>query len=163
VGEKLEAGIGELEALYRERLRDFVRVAAVIAGDRGRGAEAVQEAFARAIRSRATFRGEAPLEAWVWRIVVNAARAARRMPERELFVEVESAAEVNGRADSAREVRSWIAALPERQRLAVFLRYFADLDYAAIAVALDVEVGTVSATLAAAHKALRQSLKEAVE
>lgn len=48
----------------------------------------------------------------------------------------------------------------ERQRLAVFLRYFADLDYRSIAAALDVEVGTVSATLAAAHAALRRSLQE---
>jgi RNA polymerase sigma factor (sigma-70 family) len=56
-------------------------------------------------------------------------------------------------------VRRWIAALPERQRLAVFLRYFADLDYQAIATALDVEVGTVSATLAAAHATLRRALQ----
>src|SRR4029079_9265723 len=59
-------------------------------------------------------------------------------------------------------VRAWVAALPERQRLAVFLRYFADLDYQSIAVALEVEVGTVSATLATAHAALRRSYQEAV-
>jgi RNA polymerase sigma factor (sigma-70 family) len=59
-------------------------------------------------------------------------------------------------------VRAWVASLPERQRLAVFLRYFADLDYRSIAIALDVEVGTVSATLAAAHAALRRSYEEAV-
>jgi DNA-directed RNA polymerase specialized sigma24 family protein len=44
--------------------------------------------------------------------------------------------------------------------LAVFLRYYADLDYRAIATALGIEVGTVSATLSAAHTALRRSLKE---
>ena len=60
------------------------------------------------------------------------------------------------------DVRAWIASLPERQRLVVFLRYFADLDYRSIATALDVEVGTVSATLAAAHAALRRAYKEAV-
>ena len=49
-------------------------------------------------------------------------------------------------------LRRWIAALPERQRLAIFLRYFADLDYAAIAAALEIEVGTVSATLNSAHR-----------
>jgi DNA-directed RNA polymerase specialized sigma24 family protein len=63
-------------------------------------------------------------------------------------------------------VRSWVASLPERQRLAIFLRYFADLDYrsiaVAVAVALDVEVGTVSATLAAAHATLRRSYEEAL-
>jgi RNA polymerase sigma factor (sigma-70 family) len=55
-----------------------------------------------------------------------------------------------------------VASLPERQRLAVYLRYFADLDYRSIATALDVEVGTVSATLATAHAALRRSYEEAV-
>jgi RNA polymerase sigma factor (sigma-70 family) len=53
-----------------------------------------------------------------------------------------------------------VAALPERQRLAVFLRYYADLDYRAIAQVLGIEVGTVSATLSSAHRALRRSLEE---
>ena len=44
---------------------------------------------------------------------------------------------------------------PERQRLTVFLRYYADLDYRSIAHVLDVEVGTVSATLSSAHSASR--------
>jgi RNA polymerase sigma factor (sigma-70 family) len=55
--------------------------------------------------------------------------------------------------------RTWIASLPERQRLAVYLRYYADLDYRSIAAALDVEVGTVSATLSAAHRKLRNTLE----
>jgi DNA-directed RNA polymerase specialized sigma24 family protein len=42
----------------------------------------------------------------------------------------------------------------------VFLRYYADLDYASIASALEIEVGTVSATLSAAHTSLRQMLRE---
>ncbi len=56
-------------------------------------------------------------------------------------------------------MRAWVAALPERQRLAVYLRYYADLDYRSIAHALGVEVGTVSATLSSAHQALRRSLR----
>jgi RNA polymerase sigma factor (sigma-70 family) len=70
------------------------------------------------------------------------------------------AAADNGRPDDQAEIRAWVAALPERQRLTVFLRYYADLDYAAIAQALGVEVGTVSATLSQAHSALRRSSKE---
>src|SRR5882762_6226250 len=70
--------LDELEALYRSRLPEFRRVAAAIAGDRELGCDAVQEAFARAVRKRRSFRGHGTLEAWVWRIVVNAARDARR-------------------------------------------------------------------------------------
>ena len=54
-----------------------------------------------------------------------------------------------------------VAGLPERQRLTLFLRYYADLDYEAIAATLGVTTGTVGATLNAAHGALRCSLKEA--
>ncbi|MEP6812328.1 MAG: sigma factor-like helix-turn-helix DNA-binding protein [Actinomycetota bacterium] len=57
-------------------------------------------------------------------------------------------------------LRVRLAALPERQRLCVFLRYFADLEYLEIAAALGIEVGTVSATLHAAHVALRPVLAE---
>ena len=55
-------------------------------------------------------------------------------------------------------IRPWLAALPERQRLAVFLRCYADLDYRTIASVLEVETGTVSATLHAAHRALREAI-----
>src|SRR5690242_2705738 len=70
--------LDELETLYRSRLQEFRRVAAAIAGDRELGCDAVQEAFASAVRKRRSFRGRGTLEAWVWRIVVNAARDARR-------------------------------------------------------------------------------------
>jgi len=42
------------------------------------------------------------------------------------------------------------------------LRYYADLDYRGIAEVLEIEVGTVSATLSQAHAALRARLREAL-
>jgi DNA-directed RNA polymerase specialized sigma24 family protein len=42
----------------------------------------------------------------------------------------------------------------------LFLRYFADLDYRAIASVLGVTPGTVGSTLNAAHAALRRQLEE---
>jgi RNA polymerase sigma-70 factor (ECF subfamily) len=148
----------ELEALYRGRYRAFLRVAAAVAGDEARGADAVQDAFVRAITSRAAFRGDAPLEAWVWRIVVNAARAARLRPESVLPLGFAA----NSSAEASEpDIDAWIAALPERERLVVFLRYFADLDYRGIATVLGVKVGTVSATLHSARATLRRSLEEA--
>jgi RNA polymerase sigma factor (sigma-70 family) len=58
------------------------------------------------------------------------------------------------------DIRPLLAALPERQRAALFLRYYADLDYRGIAEALNVAPGTVAATLNAAHGALRRQLEE---
>jgi RNA polymerase sigma-70 factor, ECF subfamily len=151
--------LAELEALYRERYPVFLRVACATVRDDGAAADAVHDAFVQAVRNRRTFRGEGTLEAWVWRMVVNAARRRRR----DLPGPVADAAEPadvspNGFGDPVRAV---VAALPERQRLALFLRYYADLDYAAIAATLDVTEGTVGATLHAAHAAVREALKEA--
>ena len=155
--------IGELESLYRAELPRFVRAAAAIVGDEAAGRDAVQEAFVRAVRKRASFKFESPLQAWVWRIVINESLALRRRRAAEF--ETTSGRAPTPSTDHVPEqdaaVRAWVAALPERQRLAVFLRYFADLDYQSIAAALEVEVGTVSATLATAHAALRRSYEEA--
>jgi DNA-directed RNA polymerase specialized sigma24 family protein len=42
--------------------------------------------------------------------------------------------------------------------MVVFLRYFADFSYAEIAEALEIAEGTVAASLAQAHSALREHL-----
>lgn len=151
--------LGELELLYRQRGEYFVRVAAAVTADGEAGRDAVQDAFATAIRKRATFRGSGPLEAWMWRIVVNTARsyARERVPEQLADAHHPSG---NGKPADELGVRAWVAALPERQREVLFLRYYADLDYRQIAQILEVEVGTVSATLSAAHNKLRVALRE---
>jgi DNA-directed RNA polymerase specialized sigma24 family protein len=59
------ASLDELEALYRSRFDVFARVAASVTGDAERARDAVQEAFAVAVRKRGSFRREGPLEAWV--------------------------------------------------------------------------------------------------
>jgi RNA polymerase sigma-70 factor (ECF subfamily) len=155
----VDARLREIETLYRSRFTHFVRVATAVTGDRELALDAVHDAFAGAVRGRRGFRREGPLEAWLWRAVVNAALKAR---EREVVetrvrrIDVERDGYVTGSG----ELGAVIAALPERQRLALFLRYYADLDYRGIAVALGVEVGTVSATLSAAHTAVRRALEE---
>jgi RNA polymerase sigma-70 factor (ECF subfamily) len=119
-----------LETLYRGSLPRYVRAAAAIVGDEGLGADAVQDAFVRAVRERRAFRGQVPLEAWVWRIVINSAIDARTRNRRhqQLEQQAHDVPAENGHPETDATMRAWVAALPERQRLAVFLRYFADLD-----------------------------------
>jgi RNA polymerase sigma factor (sigma-70 family) len=50
--------------------------------------------------------------------------------------------------------------MPPRRRLVVFLRYFADLPYQTIAEVLEIDAGTVAATLAQAREALSAVLHE---
>jgi len=150
--------LAEIEAAYRAHGAAFERVAIAIAGDEGLGRDAVQEAFVRAIRRRRTFRSEAPLVAWLWRVVLNEARRRRQRFDEELLPEHEPAHLPAD--DDTGAVRARIAALPERQRLALFLRYYADLDYNAIATALEIRPGTVAATLNAARRRLHHELQE---
>jgi RNA polymerase sigma factor (sigma-70 family) len=151
--------LAQLESLYRDRYAHFTRVAAAVTGDGETGRDAVQHAFATAVRKRRSFTGAGPLEAWLWRIVVNEARRLAR-ERRPAPLESEHDPAANGRVPDELGVRAWVASLPPRQRAALFLRYYADLDYRSIADALGVEVGTVSAALSAAHATLRKALEE---
>jgi RNA polymerase sigma factor (sigma-70 family) len=148
----------DLEELYRTRFRAFLLSVTALLGDGEEALDVVQDAFARALRRRSSFRGDGDLEAWVWRIVLNGARDRRRAQARERPVErLEPTVEANGTDD---DLRHSLFALPERQRLAVFLRYYADLTYDQIAEALGVRHGTVAASLNAAHARLRKDLEE---
>ena len=141
--------------IYRNRYPAFLRVAVAITGDEQLGADAVQDAFVGVVRSRRGIRWRGALEAFAWR-AFNAARDRRALrteagepPERT----APDATEPDER------VRLAIAQLPERQRLVLFLRYFADLDYAAIGQVMRVRPGTVAATLNAARAAVKERLE----
>jgi RNA polymerase sigma factor (sigma-70 family) len=153
-----------LEEVYRSEYGRFVRTASAISGSRERGADAVHDAFVTAVRRQERLPTGDALTAWLWRTVVNAAKDVR---SRELR---RTASALNDQvADSASNgasellgLRAFVSALPERQRLTLFLRYYADLDYATIAQVLGVAPGTVAATLNAAHSALRAKIEPEV-
>lgn len=146
--------VDQLEALYRGRLAEFTRVATAIAGDPDAGRDAVQDAFAKALRARRRFHG-GNLDAWVWQIVVNAARDRGRQRRRTFAAQ----RPVETRAD---ELGLPLELLSDRQREVLFLHYYADLDYSAIAQALGISPGTVGATLSAARQTLRNGLTQEV-
>jgi DNA-directed RNA polymerase specialized sigma24 family protein len=151
--------IDDLEELYRTQRPQFCRAAAAIAGDRASGEDAVQDAFAKAVRKRRSHRGGGSLEPWVWRIVVNTARDARRKrgPLLGLRDRPEAPTPNGGGVSLPLEL------LTDRQREVLFLHYYADLDYATIAEALGISPGTVGATLSTARRVLRRALAPEVK
>ena len=152
------ATLGEIEAVYRSAFPRFLRVATAIAGDEQAARDAVHEGFVRAVRYRRRVRGA--LEPWIWKIVVNEARRRwRPVTEIPSGFDYADVAASNGYAGADR-VREAVATLAERQRLVLFLRYYADLDYERIAATLGIAPGTVAATLNAARAHLREQLKE---
>jgi RNA polymerase sigma-70 factor (ECF subfamily) len=158
------ATVAQIEASYRAGFSKFVRFAAALSGDRELGLDAVQEGFAKALRERRTFRGNGDLDAWLWRIVLNTALGAARRT-RQTGHGLAAIAAGNALDDetwSHADVRTAVSNLPEQQRLTVFLRYYADLDYEQIAAVLGVRKGTVGASLTAARRTLADLLLEAV-
>jgi RNA polymerase sigma factor (sigma-70 family) len=148
----------EIEEIYRERFRAFLLSATALLRDGDAALDAVQDGFAVALRRRRSFRRDGTLEAWLWRIVLNAARDQRRRRRREAVLErVETS---NDEAYSWDGMRAALLTLPERQRIVVFLRYYADLPYDRIAEILGVSTGTVAASLNAARSALRRDFEE---
>jgi RNA polymerase sigma-70 factor (ECF subfamily) len=148
----------EIEAIYRDRFPAFVLSVTAVLGDGQEALDIVQEGFSRALARRRSFRGEGSLEGWIWRIVLNLAKDRHRRSKQARLVHFEpQQREADARDDL---IRVQLRALPERQRLAVFLRYYAGLSYEQIAEVLDVRPGTVAASLNAAHRTLRNKLEE---
>lgn len=147
-----------LEELYRRRYVAFRNALATVTGSYESARDAVQEAFARALRNRGGLRNERSLEAWVWRIALRTALELRGRVEDAPLNGALNPTLVEPERDP--ELAEALRALPPRRRLVVFLHYFADLSYAEIAEACGISEGTVAATLAQAREQLGQALLE---
>ena len=140
-----------LEDLYRRRHGAFQVMLASVTGDVESSRDVVQEAFAQALRDQDGFRGEGSLEAWVWRIAFRVAVGSSG--SRELAMdELPEAAFVDESGDPM--LAAAVRGLPPQRRMAIFLRYFADLSYAEIGEVLGIAEGTVAATLSQARQQL---------
>jgi RNA polymerase sigma factor (sigma-70 family) len=146
--------VDAIEDVYNRRYAGFCRGAAALVG-RDLAHDVVQEGFARALRRRRQFAGSGTLDGWVWRIIVRAAIDARRRPS---SYQSDWPSTEAYESDRDPELVAAIRSLPERRRLVVFLRYFADLSYSEIADACSMAEGTVAATLAQAHADIKDAL-----
>ena len=145
-----------IERVYRERYVGFRNALATVTGSYDSARDAVQEAFARALRERRSFRGEGSLEGWIFRIAFRAALETRGRRETQLDEALEPEV-LQPERDPV--LAAALRSLPTRRRLIVFLRYFADLSYAEIAAACGISEGTVAAALAQARAALLEALE----
>ena len=147
----------EIERAYRERFVGFRNALVTVTGSREAARDAVQEAFARALRSREQLRDKGSLEAWIFRIALRSALETRRNG-REVAL-LDDADPTLAAPERDPELAAALRELPPRQRLIVFLRYFADLSYSVIAAVCEISEGTVAATLAQARSALLEALQ----
>jgi RNA polymerase sigma-70 factor (sigma-E family) len=126
----------------------LVRFARLLTGDPHRAEDLVQEALAKAyLRWRRILATEQP-DAYLRRMVVNGSRSWwRRRTNRETPTDSPSDRAAPGRmeTDTVERDEMWrrIVVLPQRQRAVLVLRYYEDLDDAAIAEVLGCSAATV--------------------
>lgn len=155
----MAASAEQIEELYRSRYGSFRNGLSALTGDYDMARDAVQEAFAQALRDRKQFRGESSLAAWVWRIAFRVALRCRGTGRRELTLEDLVATTPLPAPERDPLLVGALRRLPPQRRLIVYLRYFADLSYAEIASLCGIREGTVAATLTQARADLLRDLQ----
>jgi RNA polymerase sigma-70 factor, ECF subfamily len=144
--------------------------------------ELAQEVFLRVYRSRASYEPSAKFTTWLYRIAtnlaVNHARDTRHeRPENTVRLD-EPDRETGTTPDLADDsltveeqilkrerlaaIRSKVNALPERQRVAVIMHKYQQMDYREIAGVLKLSESATKSLLFRAYETLREQLKEFV-
>jgi RNA polymerase sigma-70 factor, ECF subfamily len=173
----LEGNPSAVEALVRVYEKDLYRLALSILDDPSEAEEATQDAFLAALKALASYRGEATLGTWLYRITINICqtRLRRRMAWERLKDSLQAvfrlvgvgpgeshappeAAVIQNEADAA--IWRAVQALGEKHRLVVILYYYHDLPVTEIAQTLGIQEGTVYSRLYTAHERLRVLLAE---
>jgi RNA polymerase sigma-70 factor (ECF subfamily) len=136
-----------------------------------------QEVFLRVYRSRGSYEASAKFTTWLYRIATNlAVNHARdtRKERPEVTVSLDEPDEETGTtmdvADGTmtaeeslvRAIRSKVEALPERQKLAVIMHKYQQMDYKQIADVLKLSESATKSLLFRAYETLREQLKEFV-
>ena len=146
-----------LEALYREAYAPSVRLAHLLVGDRGRAEELTQDAFVR-VHDRIDDLDEPA--AYLRTVLVNLCRDAGRRRSRFRRLPEPPIRTVEAPHVPAESTAVWQALqdLPDRQRIALVLRYYLDRPTDEIAELLDARPATVRSLV---HRGLA-TLKEVV-
>ena len=137
--------------------------------------ELAQEVFLRVHRSRGTYEPTAKFTTWLFRIATHLALNSLRdgknertqerldehtgdMPVRQLPDSKPSVEQAMLYQAKFREVRQAIAALPEKQRAAVLMHKYEEMEYSQIARVLNCSESAVKSLLFRAYESLRARL-----
>ena len=174
-----EAGYNYLVGKYHRQIIHFlfrmVRNEAV-------AEELAQEVFLRVYRSRESYRAEAKFSTWLYRIATNLAvnhardtkyeRQAQTLeldaPDTESGTTPEVADDDPNieqrllREERMAAIRAQVQALPERQRMAVLMHKYQEMDYRQIGEVLKLSESATKSLLFRAYQTLRERLKDFV-
>ena len=138
-----------------------------------------QEVFIEVYHSISSFRGEAKLTTWIYRIAVNVSIDVKRSKSRKRQIMIENVLEDSENflektyqdkgpqpdqllelKDLNEQIEKALTTLPSRQRVAFVLRHFHDRSMEEIANILDCKAGTVRSHIFRAINKLKNELKE---
>jgi RNA polymerase sigma-70 factor (sigma-E family) len=162
---RLDAGQAVMQ-LYAVHYRALVRLAALLVRDVPTAEDVVHEAFVAMRHASDRLRDADQALAYLRQAVVNRSRSVLRHrmmvemdqqepsldtpnPEDEILIQLERSAVVAALRD-----------LPERQREAIVLRYYADLSEAEIAATMGISRGAVKSHTARGMSALRAAMQQ---
>jgi RNA polymerase sigma-70 factor (ECF subfamily) len=142
--------------------------------------ELAQEVFLRVYRSRESYEASAKFTTWLYRIATNLAVNNARDTKHERAenqVSLDEPDEESGstmdvadtritveqqllREERLAAIRKVVEALPERQRMAVLMHKYQNMDYKEIAAVLKLSESATKSLLFRAYESLRESLKQ---
>jgi RNA polymerase sigma-70 factor, ECF subfamily len=174
-----DAGFGILIEKYRGPIVHFMFR---MVHNQAVAEELAQEVFLRVYRSRQSYRAEAKFTTWLYRIATNLGvnyardskheRAAQNVyldqpdPETGTTPDVADAKagaeEVLVREERMGAIRNCVMALPERQRTAVLMHKYQEMDYKQIGEVLRLSESATKSLLFRAYQELRTKLKDFV-
>jgi RNA polymerase sigma-70 factor, ECF subfamily len=144
--------------------------------------ELAQEVFLRVYRSRESYRAEAKFSTWLYRIATNLAVNHARDTKNERMaqtLELDAPDAESGtmpevadddpnieqrmlREERMEAIRAQVRALPERQRMAVLMHKYQEMDYRQIGDVLKLSESATKSLLFRAYQTLRDRLKDFV-
>ena len=172
-----EAAFDFLVQKYRRPMVNFMYR---MAHNAAAAEDLAQEVFLRVYRSRASYQASAKFTTWLYRIAtnlaVNHARDTRRErpdqmlsldePDQETGTSMDIAdgsptvEETIVRRERLQAIRQKVQELPERQRLAVIMHKYQQMDYKQIGEVLKLSESATKSLLFRAYETLREQLKE---
>ncbi|MDR2423593.1 MAG: RNA polymerase sigma factor [Prevotellaceae bacterium] len=151
---------------YQERLYWHIRKIVISHDDAD---DLVQNTFLKALENFDTFREEAQLYTWLYRIATNEALTLLRKRRNRFFipmVDVENQLSKTLESDEyfdgnemQRKLQRAILKLPEKQRIVFNMRYFDEMKYEEISSILGTSVGALKASYHHAAEKIEKYLK----
>ncbi len=161
-----EAGFKLLMDVYQKKIYWLIRK--MVSNHRDTD-DIIQEVFIKVFKGIPSFKGEAKLYTWIYRIAVNETLAFIRK-EKNKVIPIDSISNqlenkfLDDNYYNGDEIKfildQAIKSLPEKQKMVFNLRYFQEMKYGEMAEVLDSSVGGLKANFHHAVKKIEQYIKD---